>query len=124
MTQPAAAEHAVVVGRWNPERGREVCANRAIHSGEVLFQSRPFVGALCFENLVTHCSHCFLPLEASPSEAPANRCGEPNTCSLFIGGANVLFHFYDWVTFHCSVLAEPNEYLCQRWNSQIAICCR
>ncbi len=66
----------VVVGRWRPERGREVCANRAVSKGEVLFQSRPFAAALCWENLTTHCSYCFLPLDASSSASPASRCGQ------------------------------------------------
>ena len=66
----------VVVGRWRPERGREVCANRAVGKGEVLFQSRPFAAALCWENLTTHCSYCFLPLDASSSASPASRCGQ------------------------------------------------
>ena len=73
---------AVAVGRWQPDRGREVCANRAVARGEVLFQSRPFAAALCCENLTTHCSRCFLPLDrethdddGSAPASPASRCG-------------------------------------------------
>ena len=47
--------HAAVFGRWIKERGRELCANRAIGTGEVLFEARPFAAALCYENLVSHC---------------------------------------------------------------------
>ena len=47
--------HAAVFGRWIKERGRELRANRAIGTGEVLFEARPFAAALCYENLVSHC---------------------------------------------------------------------
>ena len=71
---------AVMMGRWEKERGRELCAARAVRSGEILFGARPFVSALCFENLVSHCSRCFLPLEANTAHVPASRCGG---CQLF-----------------------------------------
>ena len=73
-------ESAVMMGRWEKERGRELCAARAVRSGEILFGARPFVSALCFENLVSHCSRCFLPLEANTAHVPASRCGG---CQLF-----------------------------------------
>ena len=73
-------QSGVVVGRWIKDRGREVRACRPIKRGTPLFEARPFAAALCMDNLTTHCSHCFLPLDASPTDKPANRCGE---CHLY-----------------------------------------
>jgi len=70
----------VQVGRWAPERGRELRTTRLVSSGETLFEARPFAAALCVESLTTHCSICFLPLDAGPADLPASRCG---ACQLY-----------------------------------------